>query len=176
MPLKHPGRAKCRKISSRAPQAGTSTRGHPGASARRAYGPAGGGRCLRVRSRHGRIARRRGVQWRRGIGGAACSARSIRDSERHAPGESAGNHTSGGGTPRLSGDRVTAPLRRDLLASGLRPLSLRYQLGGQYDLRDHHFGAAEERYREAHVGDSRKGRSVHQFCVAHNVDAASTGG
>ena len=69
----------------------------------------------------------------------------------------------------------SAPLRRDLLASGLRPLSLRYQLGGQYDLRDHHFGAAEERYGEAHVGDAHK-RSVHQLCVAHNVDAAPTGG
>jgi len=36
----------------------------PGASPRRAYGPAGGARCLRVRLRHGRIARRRSVQWR----------------------------------------------------------------------------------------------------------------
>ena len=68
------------------------------------------------------------------------------------------------------------PLRRDLSVSGLRSLSLRYHLGGQYHLRDHHFGAAEERYREAHVGDARKGRSVHQLSVAHNVDAAPTGG
>jgi hypothetical protein len=28
--------------------------------------------------------------------------------------------------------------------------------GPSYDLRDHHFGAAEERHREAHVGDARK--------------------
>ena len=66
--------------------------------------------------------------------------------------------------------------RRDLSVSGLRSLSLRYDLGGQYPLCDHHFGAAEERYREAYVGDTRKGRSVYQLSVAHNVDAPPTGG
>ena len=35
---------------------------------------------------------------------------------------------------------------------------------------------AEERDREVHVGDARKGRSVYQVGVAHNVDAAPTGG
>lgn len=69
----------------------------------------------------------------------------------------------------------TENLRRDLSMSGFRSLSLRYHLGGQYNLRDHHFGAADERYRKAHVGDARKGRSVNQLSVAHNVDAAPTG-
>ena len=45
---------------------------------------------------------------------------------RYAHGESAGDHTAGGGKPRRSGDRVAAPVRRDLSVSGLRSLSLRY--------------------------------------------------
>ena len=60
--------------------------------------------------------------------------------------------------------------------NGLGSMSPRYEFRSQYDLRNYHFGAAEERYREGHVGDARQGRSVHHLRVAHNIDAAPNGG